>query len=65
MHFLLHREFEILMQLLSHLFILIVCGCSVAPLCLTLCDHMYHSVPGFPVLHHLPEFRLENVEPTG
>ena len=24
--------------------------------CLTLCDHMDYSMPGFPVLHHLPEF---------
>ena len=32
------------------------CGCSVAKLCLTLCDPMDYSMPGFPVLHHLPEF---------
>ena len=31
------------------------CG-SVAHLCLTLCDSMDCSMPGFPVLHHLPEF---------
>ena len=29
--------------------------CSVAKLCLTLCDPMDGSMPGFPVLHHLPE----------
>ena len=29
--------------------------CSVQS-CLTLCDHMDCSTPGFPVLHHLPEF---------
>ena len=30
--------------------------CSVAKLCLILCDPMYCSMPGFPVLHYLPEF---------
>ena len=30
--------------------------CSVAQLCPTLCDPMDCSTPGFPVLHHLPEF---------
>ena len=31
-------------------------SCSVAQLCLTLCDTMECSMPGFPVLHYLPEF---------
>ena len=30
-------------------------GCSVAQSCLSLCDPMDCSTPGFPVLHHLPE----------
>ena len=30
--------------------------CSVAKSCLTLCDPMDCSMPGFPVLHYLPEF---------
>ena len=30
--------------------------CSVAKSCLTLCDPMDCSTPGFPVLHYLPEF---------
>ena len=30
--------------------------CSVAQLCLTLCDPMGASTPGFPVLYHLLEF---------
>ena len=30
--------------------------CLVAQLCQTLCDPMDCSTPGFPVLHHLPEF---------
>ena len=32
------------------------CCCSVAKSCLTLCDPMDSSTPGFPVLHYLPEF---------
>ena len=32
------------------------CYCSVAKSCLTLCDPMDCSTPGFPVLHYLPEF---------
>ena len=28
---------------------------SVAQSCLTLCDRMNYSMPGFPVHHHLPE----------
>ena len=31
------------------------CCCSVTQLCLTACDPMYYSMPGFPVLHHLLE----------
>ena len=30
------------------------CCCSVAQSCLTLCDSMDCSTPGFPVHHHLP-----------
>ena len=30
--------------------------CSVAKSCLTLCDHMDCSMPGFPILHYLSEF---------
>ena len=30
--------------------------CSVAQSCLTLCKPIDCSTPGFPVLHHLPEF---------
>ena len=35
--------------------------CSVAQLCLTLLDPMDCSTPGFPVLHHLPEFAQTHV----
>ena len=32
-----------------------LCCCSVTKLCLTLCNPMDCSMPGFPVLYHLPE----------
>ena len=35
--------------------------CSVAQSCLTLCDPMDCSTPGFPVLHHLPELARTHV----
>ena len=34
---------------------------SVAQLCPTLCDPMYCSTPGFPVLHYLPDFARTHV----
>ena len=34
---------------------------SVARSCLTLCDPMSRSTPGFPVHHHLPEFTQTHV----
>ena len=37
------------------IFIMITFCCSVTQLCLTLCSPMDCSMPGFPVLHHLPE----------
>ena len=37
------------------------CCCSVAQLCLTLCDPM-DSTSGFPILHHLPERKLMSIE---
>ena len=41
---------------------LIINGCSsVAKSCLTLCDPVDCSTPGFPVLHHLPEFAQTHV----
>ena len=38
-----------------HVCVIFICCCSVAKLCLTLCDPMNYSAPGFPVLHHLLE----------
>ena len=37
-------------------FFFIICCCSFAKLCQTVCDPIDCSTPGFPVLHHLPEF---------
>ena len=34
---------------------LTICYCSVTQSSLTLCDPMDCSMPGFPILHHLPE----------
>ena len=43
-------------------------SCSVAQLCLTLCDPMDCSTPGLPVHHQLPEFTqthsIESVMPS-
>ena len=38
------------------LFLEFCCCCSVAKLCLTLCNPMDCSMPVFPVLHYLSEF---------
>ena len=39
--------------------------CSVAKSCLTLCDPMDCSTPGFPVLQHFPKFAQTNVHWIG
>ena len=39
--------------------------CSVTQLCLTLCDPMDCSIPGFLVFHHLPEFAQAHVHWVG
>ena len=38
---------------------------SVAQSCLTPCDPMNRSMPGFPVHHQLPEFTQIHVHPVG
>ena len=38
---------------------------SVAQSCLTLCDSMNCSTPGFPVHHQLPEFTQTHVHRVG
>ena len=42
-----------------------ICCCLVAQLCPTLCDPMDCSMPGFRVLHHLPEFAQTHVHWVG
>ena len=39
--------------------------CSVTQMCLTLCDPMDYSTPGFPVHHQLPEFTQTHVRWVG
>ena len=41
------------------------CSSSVAQLCLSLCDPMDCSMPGFPVLHYLLEFAQTHVHWVG
>ena len=41
------------------------CCFSVAQSCLALCDPMDCSTPGFPVLHHLPEFAQIHIHCVG
>ena len=43
----------------------ICCYCSVGQSCPTLCDPMDCSMPGFPVLHHLPELAQTHVHGVG
>ena len=41
------------------------CCCPVAQSCLTLCNPIDCSMPGFPVLHHLPECAQTHVHWVG
>ena len=50
---------------IANIFFSICCCCSVAKSCLTLCDPMDCSTPGFPVLHYLPEFTQTHVHWVG
>ena len=42
-----------------------ICSCSVAQLCLTLCDPMDCSTPGFPVHHQLLKLAQTHVHRVG
>ena len=42
-----------------------VCCCSVTKSCLTLCNPMDCSMPGFPVLHYLPELAQTHIHWVG
>ena len=48
-----------------YIYIYIYYCCSVTKLCPTLCDPMVCSLPGFPVLHYLPEFTQIHVHWVG
>ena len=42
-----------------------ICCCSVTKSCLTLCDPMDCSTPGFPIYHQLPELAETHVHRVG
>ena len=44
-----------------HLYVSLFSGCLVAQLCLTLCDPMDCSTPGFPVHHQFPDHAQTHV----
>ena len=46
---------------LLYLWCIVTCCCLVTRSCLTLCDPIDCSTPGFPVLHHLPELAQTHV----
>jgi len=46
----------------TFLMLMCCCYCSLAKSCLTLCDPMDCSTPGFPVFHYLPEFGQTHVQ---
>ena len=41
------------------------CSCSISQSCPTLCDLMYGSIPGFPVLHYLQELAQTHIHWVG
>ena len=49
----------------SRSFIYLLYCCPVAETCLTLCDPVACSTPGFPVPHHLPAFAQVHVHRIG
>ena len=51
------RQDKLLTEIVTGMF----CCCSVTQLCLTICDPMVYSTPGFPVLHYLTEFAQTHV----
>ena len=58
-------EFSGLRKLFCVLVVVCVACCSVAKSCLTLCNSMNCSTPGFPVLHYLPELAQTHVHRVG
>ena len=61
LYFILEDDYQkILLYVLLHQMAII--HCLVAKSCLTLCDPMDCSIPGFPVLHCLPEFAQIHID---
>ena len=61
LYFILEDDYQkILLYVLLHQMAII--HCLVAKSCLTLCDPMDCSIPGFPVLHCLPQFAQIHVD---
>ena len=56
---------QILMIILLKISTVLHCCCSVAKSCLTPCDSVDCSVPGFPVLYYLPELAQTHVHWVG
>ena len=52
------NHYQLILQLLF-------CCCSATKLCLSLCDPIDCIMPGFPVLHNLPEFTQIHVHWVG
>ena len=53
--------FFICTNIFTSFFLMKVCCCSVAQSCLSLCDSMECSTPGFPVRHQHPELAQTHV----
>ena len=59
--FLKFSVFKNILEVFLHSKLSKLCCCSVAQSYMTLCDPTDCSTPGFPVIHHLPEFALTHV----
>ena len=65
MYLWLHRNFRIIVLVLWKISWLLDCCCLVTRSCPPLCHPMGYSMPGFPVLHYLPEFAQIHVHWVG
>ena len=52
-------HFKLILKIIS---VTVVIVQSLAKLCVTLCDPMNCSLPGFPILHYLLEFAQTHVD---
>ena len=65
MYLWLHRNFRIIVLVIWKISWVLDCCCLVTRSCPTLCHPMGYSMPGFPVLHYLPEFAQVHVHWVG